>query len=289
MFAMQQTAGRMSSTLWSDCRASLVGWGAYIGVVVGYCALYTIFVEAAQVDLMQAAAWPLREWGGWLALTPLVCAGLRALHAASPGRRAMACRYVLLGGGALVVTLGCRVGLDVLDGGHPVSSLVYFLPRHAAALALVVLAWHVLGRRGRDVPPVSPSVAQPPGPAPGIAPDDALPMPGTLLVSQGRQERLIQVRDIDVVSAAGNYVDIRCGDTTYLLRASLTQLEQALPPGHFVRVHRSHLVNVASIAHMSRTAAGNGQVRVRGGHEVPMSKKYRALLKASCTIPAADA
>src|SRR5690606_11981664 len=88
------------------------------------------------------------------------------------------------------------------------------------------------------------------------------------------------------VSAAGNYVDIRCGDAVYLLRSSLRQMEDALPRGRFVRVHRSHLVNTGSLLHMTRTAAGNGSVVVRGGHVVPMSKKYRSLLKSSCGVRA---
>lgn len=277
---MQQIANRMFSPRWADCRAALIGWGACMGLLAGYCALYTAYVQAAPVDLADAALWPVREWGTWLVLGPLVCAALRALHASAPGRPALARGYVVLCTTALGIALGCRVGLDVLDGARFPSSVVYFLPRHATALALVVLAWHLWRRPA--------AVGASAMPEPDVV-AGRLPPSGTLLVSQGRQERLIRVGDIDVVSAAGNYVDIRCGDAVYLLRSPLRQLEETLAPGQFVRVHRSHLVNVGSILRISRTAAGNGEVVVRGGHSVPMSKKYRSLLKASCALPAARA
>lgn len=278
---MEQTASRALLPAWSDCRASFIGWGAYMGVLVVYCVLYTAIVEAAPVDLADSAVWPVREWGIWLALTPLVCAGLRALHEAAAARRRVAWRYGALCAAALGAALACRVGLDVLEGASPAASLVYFLPRHATALALVVLAWRLIERRegGEDAAVGTPvDHGSPP-----------LALSATLLVSQGRQERLVRVGEIDVVSAAGNYVDIRCGDAVYLLRSSLRQMEDALPRGRFVRVHRSHLVNTGSLLHMTRTAAGNGSVVVRGGHVVPMSKKYRSLLKSSCSVRAIDA
>src|SRR5690606_15098728 len=101
MAAMEQTASRALLPAWSDCRASFIGWGAYMGVLVVYCVLYTAIVEAAPVDLADSAVWPVREWGIWLALTPLVCAGLRALHEAAAARRRVAWRYGALCAAAL--------------------------------------------------------------------------------------------------------------------------------------------------------------------------------------------
>ena len=279
---MAQTAGAALMPAWNDCRRSFIGWGAYMGLIAVYCVLHTAIVESAPVDLADSAAWPLREWGMWLLLTPLLWAGFRRAQAKAGVSRSAAWRHGALCAAALCLALACRVGLDVLEGARAASSLVHFLPRHATALALVVLAWQLAGRR-EDRELVRTAISSEPEPDPAPA------MSATLLVSQGRRERLVQLYEIDVVSAAGNYVDIRCGDEVYLLRSTLTQLERTLPPGQFVRVHRSHLVNLSSLQHMTRTPAGNGSVVVRGGHVVPMSKKYRSVLKASCAIPAIDA
>ncbi len=278
---MQHTASRAMFPEWADCRSAVVGWGTYMALVAVYCVFHTVIVRAAPVDLADSALWPLREWGVWLLLTPLLCAGLRAAQAAAPDRRAAGWRCTALCAAVLAATLACRVGLDVLEGARAAASVVHFLPRHATALALVVLAWRLRAGRARDrqAPQATPA---------GAAAARALPISATLLVSQGRHERLIRVGEIDVVSAAGNYVDIRCGEAVFLLRSSLTQMEQALPAEHFTRVHRSHLVNLDSLQHIVRMPAGNGSVVVRGGHAVPMSKKYRSLLKASCTVPVID-
>lgn len=276
---MRPTAARALFPAWADCTGAVVGWGTYMALVAVYCVLHTAIVQVAPVDLSNSVVWPVREWGMWLLLTPPLCAGLRAVRAATPDRATAACRYAMLCAVVLAAALACRVGLDVVEGADLASSLVHFLPRHAAALALVVLAWQLWGARAGV------EAASSGGPDGAAGP---LPTPATLLVSQGRHERLIRVAEIDVVSAAGNYVDIRCGADVFLLRSSLRQIEQALPPGQFVRVHRSHLVNLDSLQHVVRSPAGNGSVVVRGGHAVPMSKKYRSLLKASCSVSAND-
>lgn len=252
----------------TDCKASTIGWGSYMSYLAIYCLLYTGVVESAPIELMESFIWVLREWGIWLVLTPLVFGALRALHTPTSirSRSGTAWFYGFAGISVLSVALLYRVGIDAYGVADPAGSAVYFFAKHATALVLVVLAWH-LARKPKSVNannPVSP---------PRVA------VPETLWVSKGQHESLIRVDQIDVISAAGNYVDIRCGDLVYLLRSSLKQLEDSLPAQKFVRVHRSHLVNVSSLLHMTKTAAGNGSVILRSGHVVPMSKKYRAALK----------
>lgn len=262
----------------TDYKASLIGWGAYMGYLAIYCLLYTGIVESAPIDLVESFVWVLREWGIWLVLTPAIVAVLRKLHAGTLQRSLgfYARVYPCLAVAALATALVYRVGIDVYGGADLAASGVYFFPKYAAALALVVLAWHLLRKAEQAVAntPAAPVHHQ----AQGVM--------ETLLVCKGQHERLIRVDQIDVISAAGNYVDIRCEEDVYLLRSSLKQLEDSLPTHTFVRVHRSHLVNVNSLVHITKTAAGNGSVVVRGGHVVPISKKYRSVLKASCTTHA---
>lgn len=243
-----------------------------------YCLLYTGVVESAPIELTESFMWVLREWGIWLVLTPLVFTALRALHAPTPTRirsfSATAQLYTLLGISVLAIALTYRVGIDVYGGADLAASAVYFFPKHATALVLIVLAWHLAHKMERT--PIDSIAAQGSQALP-----DSLTVSETLLVSKGQHESLIRVDEIDVISAAGNYVDIRCKDNVYLLRSSLKQMEDTLPAHQFVRVHRSHLVNVGSLLHITKTAAGNGSVVVHGGHVVPISKKYRSALKKS--------
>ena len=98
------------------------------------------------------------------------------------------------------------------------------------------------------------------------------------MVSKGADQCVIRVDDIQYLSAAGNYIDIVAKDQQYLMRTTMSQLEKMLPMDNFIRVHRSHIVRIASIDRLKVLRSGNGLVHLRGGAKVPMSKSYRARL-----------
>src|SRR5690606_25329265 len=282
---MLQTAIPGLSIDRTDCKASFIGWGAYMSYLAIYCLLYTGVVESAPIELAESFIWVVREWGIWLVLTPLVFTALRALHTSTSVRKLseIGRLYTSLGISVLAIALIYRVGIDFYGGADPAAGAVYFFPKPATALALIVLAWHLARKTERTHTDIN--TAETAQATPDFRSESKnLPVSETLLVSKGQHESLIRIDEIDVISAAGNYVDIRCNDTVYLLRSSLKQLEDSLPAHTFVRVHRSHLVNLGSLSHITKTAAGNGSVVMRGGHLVPISKKYRAALKkTSCS------
>jgi two-component system LytT family response regulator len=273
----------------SDCKTTFIGWGAYMSYLAIYCLLYTGVVESAPIELAASFLWVLREWGIWLMLTPLVCTGLRALHTSTRNYTELARLYLLLSVAALGVALSYRVAIDVYGGAGLAASVIYFFPKYATALILIVLAWHLTEIKRSPAGSEAVSGTNQPSTTNAMANTsvaDITPMPSTLLVSTGQHETLIRIEEIDVLSAAGNYVDIHCKNNVYLLRSSLKQLEETLPAQQFVRVHRSHLVNLDALLHITRTAAGNGSVVLRGGQQVPISKKYRTLLKqTACALP----
>jgi DNA-binding LytR/AlgR family response regulator len=276
---MLQTTLQGISIERADYKASSIGWGSYMTYLTAYCVLFNGVVESAPIDILESVGWVVREWGIWLVLTPLVCAALREIHshASIINVRKTGQLYALAGVATLAVALIYRVGIDVYGGADLAVSLVYFFPKHSTALVLVVLAWHLVRKVEQKDSNTRPT-------------QNPETVSETLLVSKGQREHLIRVDQIDVISAGGNYVDIRCGDDVYLLRSSLKQLEKLLLTHNFIRVHRSHLVNVCSLLHMTKTVAGNGSAVLRGGYVVPMSKKYRAALKkTSCSVYSSDA
>lgn len=60
-----------------------------------------------------------------------------------------------------------------------------------------------------------------------------------------KRERVIVLRpeEIDFVEACGDYVRLRVGQDSHLLRGTLGDMERKLTPAGFVRIHRSRLVN----------------------------------------------
>ncbi|MCL2865762.1 MAG: LytTR family DNA-binding domain-containing protein [Lachnospiraceae bacterium] len=61
---------------------------------------------------------------------------------------------------------------------------------------------------------------------------------------------------------------------TFTFRGKIAQLEQDLVPKGFLRVHRSYLINQKKIF----KNFGN-QIVLRGGFEIPLSRKYKSLVQ----------
>ena len=88
------------------------------------------------------------------------------------------------------------------------------------------------------------------------------------------------VANIDWVDAAGDYMCIHTNDgQTHILRRTMKELEQELDPRLFVRVHRSAIVNVGTIAKLQMLANGEHQLMLTNGQSVKVSRSYKDRVK----------
>lgn len=118
-----------------------------------------------------------------------------------------------------------------------------------------------------------------PEPAPGAeAAPQPEPRPARFLVRKLRREFLVAASDIAWVQAQGNYVGLHVNGHDYLLRATLTEFLQQLDPERFVRVHRSHAVNLDHIAEIEPLDSGDARLHLRDGSTVPCSRRYRDVI-----------
>lgn len=102
---------------------------------------------------------------------------------------------------------------------------------------------------------------------------------GVLLVGTPRGERMVRPAEIDWVEAADYYAAIHAGGDRLLIRESLRALEERLPARLFMRVHRSAIVNLGRIERYEVAGKGGGRLVLRGGAEVPVSRRQRADLR----------
>ena len=86
---------------------------------------------------------------------------------------------------------------------------------------------------------------------------------------------MVEVADIDWIEASGNYAILHVGGDTFEIRSSLTKLEGELDPRRFVRVHKSHVVNIARVAEVTPWISGDWRIRLQDGAEVNLSRRYR--------------
>ncbi len=90
----------------------------------------------------------------------------------------------------------------------------------------------------------------------------------------------IDPHEIVAVEAQGNYVLLRRKAGSDLLRESMSAVEEKLRPYGFVRIHRSVIINAAFVEEILTMAAGDYVLRVQGGIEFTVSRKYRRNLHA---------
>ena len=86
---------------------------------------------------------------------------------------------------------------------------------------------------------------------------------------------IVPTADICRLEAEDNYVRI-WADRPYLHKETLTRLLASLDPAQFVRVHRSHAVNVRRVRELRPQLHGEYLVVLLDGSEITSGRSYRA-------------
>ena len=94
--------------------------------------------------------------------------------------------------------------------------------------------------------------------------------------------RVIFVRtaEIDWVEACGNYVTLHVGRERHMLRRTMSRLHACLDPDLFIRILRSHIVNVERIRELQPLDSGEWLVILLDGIRLTLSRSYRSQLHA---------
>jgi DNA-binding LytR/AlgR family response regulator len=85
---------------------------------------------------------------------------------------------------------------------------------------------------------------------------------------------------IERAEGADDYVTLHVPPREYLVDIRLRDLERRLPQGSFLRVHRSHIVNIKGIARVEIQPSGRGSVVLGSGARVPVSRTGVERLRA---------
>lgn len=96
-----------------------------------------------------------------------------------------------------------------------------------------------------------------------------------ILVKSGHRAMFLNMREIDWIEAAGNYVKLHTAGSSYIVRESISKLEGVLDEAHFARVHRSTIVNLDRIRELRPWISGEMIVVLRDGTELKLSRSYR--------------
>jgi hypothetical protein len=139
-------------------------------------------------------------------------------------------------------------------------------------LVVTMEAWRWFLRRWQGEASVLATPDDAPAP---VAPE----RPERFLVRKLGKEFLIAANDVEALQASGNYVNLRVRGRDYPLRSTMAALEQQLDPARFVRVHRSHMVNLDCVAQIEPLDTGDARIVLHDGSVVPCSRTFRDALR----------
>jgi LytTr DNA-binding domain len=106
-----------------------------------------------------------------------------------------------------------------------------------------------------------------------------------LVVKTGKISEVIDPADVLWVEAQDYYSVLHLKDRQAWVKMTMAEIERILNPAHFVRVHRSTIVNVNFLDRLEQTAGGKYLAILRDGQKRPISRQgwrgLKALLKTS--------
>ena len=105
-------------------------------------------------------------------------------------------------------------------------------------------------------------------------------MEGRLVIRAKGRVVFLSLNEIDWIEASANYVRLNVGKESHLFRETIGRISERLNPNHFVRVHRSTIVNVRKIKELIPVNSGEYIVVLKNGKELSCSRGYRAALES---------
>ena len=100
--------------------------------------------------------------------------------------------------------------------------------------------------------------------------------PGTradrILIRDGGDVHVLPMARIDYVEAQDDYVCFRAEGKRYLKQQTLADVEAALDPARFVRIHRSYILNIDRLAKLELYAKDSHAAILRDGTRLPVSR-----------------
>jgi two-component system LytT family response regulator len=99
-------------------------------------------------------------------------------------------------------------------------------------------------------------------------------------IRDGANVYVIPVSKIDYVEAQDDYVSFRSEGKSLLKQQTLAEVENALNPAQFVRIHRSYILNIDRLAKLELYAKDSHAAILRDSTRLPVSRSGYARLNA---------
>ena len=90
---------------------------------------------------------------------------------------------------------------------------------------------------------------------------------------------IVEIQEIDYIEAYGDYIQLHTAKGTFLKELTMKYLEEHLPSAHFVRIHRSYIVNIQQITKIERYEKERFHIHLHSGKAIKASESGYKLLR----------
>ena len=158
------------------------------------------------------------------------------------------------------VVVGGPYGVNLLSG----PELFYEFQKDAYTYVLIVFSFAALRALGKQKLETQAAMA-------------AARRDKKITLKSGATSFIVNAADVLTATAAGNYVEVRTAQKTFLARMTIATLEKLLAEAGdaHARVHRSYIVNREHIREIRPSANGAVDIVLNTGDVIPGSRRYR--------------
>lgn len=96
-----------------------------------------------------------------------------------------------------------------------------------------------------------------------------------IMVEKASKYKFVNVDEIFFIAAQDKYVELNTGNERYLVRDTMTRMEERLNPDKFKRTHRSFIVNVDYIKEIQPWAHGDYVILMENGNKVKLARRFK--------------
>ena len=96
-----------------------------------------------------------------------------------------------------------------------------------------------------------------------------------LFIKSGNEIKRIAFKNILFIKSLDNYIEVYHNSERLISRNTLSEILEQLPNNQFIQVHRSYIINISNIENYKHPLI------LIGNHTIPVSKKYKEILKST--------
>jgi two-component system LytT family response regulator len=99
-----------------------------------------------------------------------------------------------------------------------------------------------------------------------------------VVVRDGTRVHIIPVDKLDYAEAQDDYIALASEGRKHLKQQTIASLEASLDPAHFLRIHRSYIVNLERVAKIEPYGRDSKVAVLKDGAQLPVSRSGYARL-----------